>query len=423
MFSEEEEGLFSAERSKIWHDERHEDLCEGRWHDDDDDDDGRRPPSVLHGPGYLYRPRQVLLEADGSFSAERVQLELLQRGGVPDSELDRSFAAAGLPVLAFLMPIDVYIPALVSELRRSTDGQPPPNIGPNHVFSGEPDYHGGPYGEPHNARAFSEAPYSNPDEEPPAIAVLDTGYDPAVDELHRGLAWRLIHTPADQETAVLGSGYLAPEGGHGTFIDGIIMRLAPQVRIRQVKVLNPAGVGDDRTVAVGLSDAGAPVVNLSLGGYTHDDMPPVALSTALARNPDVVAVAAAGNNDQSRPFWPAAFEQVVAVGALDTRDGPPRKAGFSNFGSWVDVYTPGVRIRSTYLKARWKLRRDRTARHIDGYAYWSGTSFAAPQVAALIATMIPSAGSAGAAADAVLASATQHPGLGPILVPNPGVVG
>ena len=425
MFSEEEEELFSAERSEIWHDERHEDLCEGRWHDDDDDDDddGRRPPSVLHGPGYLYRPRQVLLEADSSMAAERVQQELLQRGGVPDNELDRSFAAAGLPVRAFLMPSDVYIPALVDELRRSTDGQPPANFGPNHVFSGEPTYHGGPSGEPRNAKAFSETPYSKPDEDPPAIAVLDTGYDPAVHQLHQGLAWRLVYTPADQETAVLPSGYLATEGGHGTFVDGIIMRLAPQVRIRQVKVLNPAGVGDDHTVTVGLAQAGAPVVNLSLGGYTHDDMPPVALSTALARNPDIVVVAAAGNNDQSRPFWPAAFEQVVAVGALDTRDGPPRRAGFSNYGSWVDVYTPGVRIRSTYLQARWKLRRDRTARHIDGYAYWSGTSFAAPQVAALITTLIPAAGSARAAASAVLASATQQPGLGPVLVPNPGVVG
>ena len=209
----------------------------------------------------------------------------------------------------------------------------PPTFGPNHVFSGEPYYHGGPYGEPHNAQAFSEDPFSKPDEAPPAIAVLDTGYDPAVHQLHQGLAWRLLYTPADQETAVRPSGYLAPEGGHGTFIDGIIMRLAPQVRIRQVKVLNPAGVGDDSTVAVGLAHAGAPVVNLSLGGYTHDDMPPVALSTALARNPDVVAVAAAGNNDQSRPFWPAAFEQVVAVGALDTRDVAAAQGGIQQL--WI----------------------------------------------------------------------------------------
>jgi hypothetical protein len=60
------------------------------------------------------------------------------------------------------------------------------------------------------------------------------------------------------------------------------MRLAPQTRIRQVKVLDPAGTGDDHTIAVGLARASAPVINLSLGSYTHDGAPPVATGVALA---------------------------------------------------------------------------------------------------------------------------------------------
>ena len=93
------------------------------------------------------------------------------------------------------------------------------------------------------------------------------------------------------------------------------MRLAPQARIRQVKVLDPAGTGDDHTIAVGLARASAPVLNLSFGGYTHDDAPPVATGVALARctGDDVVAVAAAGNNGQNRPFWPAAFKDRKSV--------------------------------------------------------------------------------------------------------------
>jgi hypothetical protein len=424
MFSDEEAAI--ADWDEFWRNERHKDTCEGRWrddHDDDGDDDHRRPGHVEHGDGFLYRPRQVLLEAAGDLPTQRAQREIEQRGGVPDPELDRSFAVAGLPVQAFLLPSGVNLPELVTELRQSTGGQPPPNVGLNHVFCGEPDYHGGPYGEPYNTKGFSEAPYSKPAEVAPAIAVLDTGYDQAVQQLHPGLVWRLDYTPADQENAVLPSGYIAPEGGHGLFIAGIIMRLAPHVAIRQVKVLDPAGVTDDATAAVGLARAGAPVVNLSFGGYTHENTPPTALATALARYPDVVMVAAAGNNHEARKFWPAAFPQVVAVGAVDTRHAAPKRAVFSNYGPWVDVYAPGVQIQSTYLKAMWKLRSDPTARLINGYATWSGTSFAAPQVAALIAQGIPAAGSARAAETAVLASATQLAGLGPVLLPNPGVVG
>jgi hypothetical protein len=415
MFSDEGSfaaDQFSDEESAVRQRERHAELCAGP------------QPEVLHGPGYLYRPGQVLVEVSDTREFARAENVLGLRGAVPHAELDRSFAAAGLPVLALALPAEVDIPALVSELRLSRDGEPVPNVAPNYVFCGEPDYHGGPAGEPSNARPFSEAPYSAPEQKPPSIAVLDTGYDPAVQELHAGLGWRLDYTAADQEDALAADGYLAPEGGHGTFIDGILMRLAPQARIRQVKVLDPAGVGDDATVAIGLATAAAPVVNVSLGGYTHEDRPPVALGAALAQHADdVVVVAAAGNNHQGRPFWPAAFSQVVAVGALDTRQEPPGLAKFSNYGWWVDVYVPGVRICSTYLRAAWKLRQDPEPRPLDGYAYWSGTSFAAPQVAALIANEIPAAGTARRAAYAVLAAAQWLPGVGPVLIPHPGVAG
>ena len=351
-------------------------------------------------------------------------MELERRDGVPDPELNERFRSADLPLRAFLLPRDVLLPELISELRRAS-GDPPPNVGLNHVFCGEPDYHGGPFGEPYNTKGFSEAPYSRPEAAPLDIAVLDTGYDPTLPLLHPGLVWRVDHNAGNVQSGVLPTGYIAAEGGHSVFIDGIIMRLAPHVSIRQVKVLDPAGVTDDATVTLGLTEAKAPVVNLSLGGYTHNDMPPTALATALALYPDVVLVAAAGNNHQARKFWPAAFPfpQVVAVGAVDTSQGTPALAAFSNFGPWVDVYAPGVHIQSTYLKADWKLQSDPAPRSIDGYAYWSGTSFAAPQIAALIAAAIPAAGSARAAATAVLATAAQQPGVGAVVVPHPGVVG
>ena len=291
---------------------------------------------VLNGPGYLYRPRQILLEVGETPAYQLTAAELKKRGAVADARLNRSFRSAKLPVEAFLLPPEVDIPRLVSELRRPTNpGGPVPNIGPNYVFRGEPDYQGGPAGEPGNAPKLRERHFEGPEE--PQIAVLDTGLDPSALALHPGLKDRLDFRPRDREKAVLPSGDFAAEGGHATFIAGIVMRLAPQTRIRQVKVLDPAGTGDDHTIAVGLARASAPVINLSFGGYTHDDAPPVATGVALAKHTgyDVVAVAAAGKHGQDRPILPAAFEHAVPGSAVDLFCVPPALAAFSNYGRCV----------------------------------------------------------------------------------------
>jgi hypothetical protein len=414
------------ERRALWRRARHAELCAGH-HGDSPGAIGQ--PGVLEGPGFLYRPRQVLFET-GTPHARRVEEQLRREGGVPDEETGRGFAAAKLPVRAFLMPPEVNIPRLVEQLRARVDGEPVPNVGPNHVFCGEGDYHGGPYSEPLNASPLSEAQYATPVPGAPGIAVLDTGYDTAVPALHAGLGWRVDYPAGESEDPLTPNGYLAQEGGHGTFINGVIMRLAPQVRIRQVRVLNPAGVTDDACLAKAIPQANAPVINLSLGGYTQDDTPPVASGLALARlDPTVAVVAAAGNNASSEPFWPAAFNSVVAVGALDTANGQQALAGFSNYGQWVDVYAPGVNVRSTYLEATWKLPTDPTGWFIDGWAFWDGTSFAAPQVAAAIADTARQTGvTARQAALAVLAAAPWIPGAGGWTggwgyIPQNGVIG
>jgi hypothetical protein len=416
--------IFSTAQLESWREARHAEFCLGSG---GTSAIRHSKPSAQGSGRYLYRPRQVLVEAVESQESTQIANELNRRGGIPAEEVNSHFDEVNLPVRSFAMPDEVDIQDLVTEFRQREDDHARLNIAPNHVFSGEQIYHGGPSGEPRSAEKFAE-PAMSPDAPAPTIAVLDTGYDPNALELHQGLAERLDIQGCVAEDA-LSNGFLAVEGGHGTFIDGIIMRVAPQARIRQVGVLTPAGLTDDQTVALELARAaraGIQVINLSLGGYTSHDEPPLAMALTLTHLPeDVAIVAAAGNNSSERPFWPGAFKRVVSVGALDTRSGEnqdgEKRASFSNHGWWVDVYAPGVRICSTYLDATWKLPSETTQRVMDGYAYWSGTSFAAPQVAAMIANQIPAAGSARQAVLQVLAQARWVPGLGPVLIPQPRV--
>jgi len=230
--------------------------------------------------------------------------------------------------------------------------------------------------------------------ESPDLAVLDTGVPQGWQQMHPAL---LNLHPDSDDTDVLdqdGDQRLDPQAGHGLFIAGLALRVAPGLTIDPGRVLDPTGVGDDATLGPELAEVMAPVVNLSLGGYTEDDAGPPALLAAIARliERGTAVVAAAGNAGedpefQGRPFWPAALDDVIAVGAYDstTSAATPPLALFSNSGPWVNLYAPGVNVQSTYLRAE---MADEHGARFDGWATWSGTSFAAPQIAAEIASRL-----------------------------------
>jgi subtilisin family serine protease len=167
-------------------------------------------------------------------------------------------------------------------------------------------------------------------------------------------------------------------------------------------VLDDDSLGDVWDAAKHIADlaaSGMNVLNLSLGCFTSDGKPPLALATAIGRvSPETVVVAAAGNYDEAgisegltwtTPIWPAALDDVVAVGASDSNGD---HAQFSPYLPWVDFLAPGVGVESTYLTGSIRAGEDAdtsaTNEAFTGWASWSGTSFAAASVSGAIAARI-----------------------------------
>ncbi len=245
--------------------------------------------------------------------------------------------------------------------------------------------------------------------------------DPATDpEVHGDIAG-----PMD--------GMLDASAGHGTFIAGIIRQVCPAADIIAVRVADSNGTlleGEFmlairslvKWMAASPAEGGRPidVLNLSVGYYheTPDDElfdRTLAALLLVARRHGCAVVCSAGNSATDRPSFPAALwgwpdadfvvddpDDVaphVSVGALN----PNRTsvALYSNVGDWVRTYAPGSAVLSTSppfdggIQAgtrndRYDLRRE-TIDPDDfggGFAIWSGTSFAAPHVAATLARSI-----------------------------------
>src|SRR5262249_35698774 len=123
------------------------------------------------------------------------------------------------------------------------------------------------------------------------------------------------------------------ENGHGTAVAGVIAArsdsvgitgVAPGTRIMPVRVLDKDGSGTSAAIAEGIdwaADHGARIVNLSLGGPGRSQV----LAEAIARHPDVLFVAAAGNGSDDvdtatgSPQYPCALTSpnIICVAATD----------------------------------------------------------------------------------------------------------
>ncbi len=183
------------------------------------------------------------------------------------------------------------------------------------------------------------------------VAVIDTGIDynhPELKDRYQGgyNAFTKTNDPKDDH-------------GHGTHVSGIIaaddnnigvVGVAPEAKLWVAKVLRSDGSGTDETVIAGLdwvmsqkqALGGNWVVNLSLGADGSSDPERDAFAQAIADG--ILICAAAGNTGQEGIEYPGAYDQVLAVSAIDNKS---QIASFSTIGPGVAFAGPGVAVLSS----------------------------------------------------------------------------
>ena len=254
------------------------------------------------------------------------------------------------------------------------------------------------------------------------IADIDTGADFG----HPDLAGKLIGgarftsgNGSESQPDGVGPSAVQDDNGHGTMTTGImaadtnngigIAAVAPDARALAVKVLDNTGHGFFNDIYAGIewaADNGANVINLSLGDDVAVQQGKVETSIGIgdaslielaihdAYDKHVAVALAAGNSGIPLDVYNATAQWALIVGALNP-DG-----SVAPYSSGADTYAPGgsgtgdihTQVVSTYINPS-------TGQH--AYAYGSGTSFATPQVAGVLAQLM-ARGDSNATAESVL---------------------
>ncbi|MPW29707.1 S8 family serine peptidase [Agarivorans sp. B2Z047] len=255
------------------------------------------------------------------------------------------------------------------------------------------------------------------------VAVLDTGIFQSHPDLNAQLTNDGMDFISSTEISLDGDGIDSdpedpgdqsnPNGSsswHGTHVAGTIAAqtnnsvgvagVAPDAKIMNLRVLGYRGgttfdISQAVLYAAGLSNASgrlpdktADVINMSLGGEVSDSTFNSAVQRAVGQG--VIVIAAAGNESTSQSSYPAAFDNVIGVSAVDARK---QLTSYSNFGSYIDIAAPGGNssvdlngdgygdgVYSTYV--------DENGSSLGAsYQNLNGTSMAAPHVAGGVALM------------------------------------
>ena len=203
------------------------------------------------------------------------------------------------------------------------------------------------------------------------IAILDTAIVPhpsLLEERIRRIS--LVAVPKD-----------APDdyAGHGTAVASLIagssagvQGISPGATLLGIEVLGPDGTGDTFTLVQGILtavDEGASVVSMSVGTTADSSLLLEAISYAVEQG--VVVVAAAGNGGAGAVTFPAAYEDVLAVTAVDAEG---ERLASANYGEEIDIGAPGYGVHAAWTG--------------DEVVSFSGTSAAVPFVSGALAGVL-----------------------------------
>lgn len=207
-----------------------------------------------------------------------------------------------------------------------------------------------------------------------------------------------------------GPGPYSFRASHSDAMVGLILSNVPGAVVDVRGIFSDYGLSTTWELAksiAALANSGVDIINLSCALYTSDAEPPLAISKAIEMlGSDVLVVAAAGNYANAKPViietregpveynmsvvpaWPAAIDQVIAVGSVGVKDASWVISDFSPSGDWVDTVAPGEHVLSLAIGGVSDSPDPSTATLAPdegGFAWWWGTSVSTAAVTAMIA--------------------------------------
>jgi len=180
------------------------------------------------------------------------------------------------------------------------------------------------------------------------VCIIDSGYDIS----HSDLSGNQVTGTDDVGTG----SWSTPGGSHGTHVAGTIAAInngsgvvgvmpSGNVNVHVIKVFNEAGWGYSSSLVAAVDNcvtAGANVISMSLGGATSSATESTAFDNYYSQG--VLSIAAAGNDGNTAHSYPASYDSVVSVAAVDSGN---MHANFSQATNQVELSGPGEAVLST----------------------------------------------------------------------------